>query len=172
MNRILAVACLIIGSTMTVDGQEPQVNAKPELEASTTTSSLGSEPCAYDRCALRFTLGFGSWSVVQGIDSRKVGRLGMFRGPDVAKLVATVPEAAEEARRFQRGYARSSAFLWAGAGLAVIGSGLAAANDGHPAAVGLGFSGVALMTYAAWSHGRSFNQLSRALWLYNRSLTR
>ena len=169
MKRILAVAGLIIAGTMTLDAQESQVSA---MAASTTTQSLSSEPCAYDRCALRFTLGFGSWSVVQGIDSRKVGRLGMFRGPDVAKLVATVPEAAEEARRFQRGYARSSAILWGGAALAVIGSGLAAANDGHPAAIGLGFSGVALMTYAAWSHGKSFNQLSRALWLYNRSLSR
>lgn len=172
MKRILAVAGLIIGSSMPLDAQESQVDAKPELAASTTTNSVGSEPCAYDQCALRFTLGFGSWSVVQGIDSRKVGRLGMFRGPDVAKLVATVPEAAEEARQFQRGYARSSAILWGGAALAVVGSGLAAANDGHPAAVGLGFSGVALMSYAAWSHGKSFNRLSRALWLYNRSLSR
>jgi hypothetical protein len=172
MNRILAVACLMLGSSMTLDGQQSENGAIPKLAAPASTRSAIPERCDYDRCALRFTLGFGSWSVVQGIDSRRVGRLGMFRGPDVANLVATVPEAAEEARRFQQGYARSSAFLWGGAALAVIGSGLAAGNDGHPLAVGLSVSGVVLMTYGAWSHGRSFNQLSRALWLYNRSLSR
>ena len=172
MKRLFAAACLMIGSAMTLDGQESENGAIPKRAAPATTQSPGQEACDYDRCALRFTLGFGSWSVVQGMDSKKVGRLGMFRGPDVAKLVATVPEAAEEARRFQQGYARSSAFIWGGAALAVIGSGLAAGNDGHPVAVGLSVTGVVLMTYGAWSHGRSFNQLSRGLWLYNRSLSR
>ena len=172
MKRILAVACLMIGSTMPLDGQEPESGSLPSGAAPATIHAGGSEPCDYDRCALRFTLGFGSWGIAQGMESRSVGKLGMFRGPNVANLVATVPEAAEEARRFQRGYARSSAFLWGGAALAVIGAGLAAGNDGHPVALGLSVSGAALMTYGAWRHGRSFNQLSRALWLYNRSLSR
>ena len=172
MKRILAVACLMIGSTMPLDGQESESGGLPSRAAPATAHSEGSEACDYDRCALRFTLGFGSWSIVQGMDSRNVGRLGMFRGPKVANLVATVPDAAEEARRFERGYARSSALLWGGAAITVIGAGLAAGNDGHPVAMGLSVSGAALMTYGAWRHGRSFNHLSRALWLYNRSLGR
>ena len=172
MKRILAAACLIIASTMTLDAQALANGEVPNVAASPLTQSSGTEPCDYDRCALRFSLGFGSWSIVQGMEGKKLGRLGMFRGPNVANLVAAVPEAAEEARRFQRGYARSSALLWGGAALTAIGAGLAAGNDGHPVALGLGVSGAALMTYGAWRHGTSFNQLSRALWLYNRSLSR
>lgn len=172
MKKILVAACLLTGHTMTLEAQKPLAGAAQRLAVSNPTEPPTAEACDYDRCSLRFTLGFGSWSVVQGIDNKKVGRLGMFRGPSVEKLVEAVPEAADEARRFRRGYATSSAFLWGGAAITVLGSALAAGNDGNPIAVGLTLSGLGMMTYGAWSHGKSFNSLSRSLWLYNRSLKR
>jgi hypothetical protein len=172
MKRTTFIACLLLGQAMTADGQQPGTPAGQQLAASGKSQPTAADQCNYDRCALRFTLGFGSWSVVQGIDSRKVGRLGMFRGPNVERLVMAVPEAASEARRFRRGYARSSALLWGGAALVLIGTGVAADNDGNAMAIGLGATGLAAMAYGAWSHGNSFNRLSRSLWLYNRSLQR
>ena len=171
MKRILAVAAMLLGNAMTIDGQETPAVISQQVVAGRSTASAPAD-CDYDRCSLRFTLGFGSWSIVQGAEEKKVGRIGAFRGPDVAKLVATVPEAAEEARRFRKGYSRSSAMIWGGSALTLLGVGLAAGNDGNPVAVGLGVAGAAAMTYGAWNHGISFNHLSRALWLYNRSLRR
>ena len=127
MKSTVIVVCLLIAGARIMNGQESIASTEHEPAARRSIDQSAREACDYDRCALRFTLGFGSWSILQGIDNRKVGRLGMFRGPNVEKLVQSVPEAAEEARRFRRGYAQASTLIWGGAALAVAGSGLAAA---------------------------------------------
>jgi hypothetical protein len=171
MKRTLAVAALLLGNAMTIDGQEARVEVSQQVAARGSAGAMPAD-CDYDRCSLRFTMGFGSWSVLQGAEAKRVGRISGFQVPDIARLVETVPEASEEAKSFRRDYRRSMAMIWGGSALTLLGVGLAAGNDAHPLAVGLSLGGVAAMTYGAWGHGRSFDHLSRSLWLFNRSLRR
>ncbi|MEJ7759569.1 MAG: hypothetical protein WKF55_08235 [Gemmatimonadaceae bacterium] len=130
------------------------------------------QACDYDRCALRFTLRMGSWRVVQGADDRKVGEFTLFTGTDLSSLMTSVPEAADEARRFKRSHRASSSALWGGAVVSVIGIGISVANHGNNLALGAAVAGVAVSTYGGWRHSKSFDLLSRSIWLYNRSLGR
>lgn len=130
------------------------------------------ESCDYDRCALRLTLRMGTWRIVQGVENRKVGEFGLFIGTDISPLMKSVPEAADEARRFKRSYRVSSSAIWGGALVSLIGIGVAVANNGNHWALAAATAGVAVSTYGGWQHGKSFDLLSRSIWLYNRSLQR
>jgi hypothetical protein len=129
-------------------------------------------PCDYDSCALRLTLGFGGMHVMQGVSDKKIGDIGYFSAPDIEKLVHEVPEAADAARQFRSSYRASSVLVWAGGLVAATGVGFATANNGHSVALGVGATGLAVMAYGVYRHGRSFDLLSRSIWLYNKSLKR
>jgi hypothetical protein len=138
-------------------------------------SNADSKPaaaCDYNRCALRFTLGWGNWRIVQGADNLKLGDVGFLTGFNLEPLVKDVPEAAQAAREFRSSYRRSSALIWGGAIVSTVAVGVAAGTHGNPAALTVGVGGLAAMAYGTWLHGKSFDLLSRSMWIYNRSLQR
>lgn len=171
MKQILAgfLLWVVVVGTATAQQRRPESsNLGPMAAPRSATES----PCDYDRCALRFTQGFGGWRLVQGATDKKIGDLGYFSGPDIEQLVRDVPEASEAARKFRSTYRVSSALLWGGGLIAATGVGFATANNGDHAAIGIGAAGLAIMAYGVYRHGQSFDLLSRSIWLYNRSLKR
>ncbi len=128
------------------------------------------QPCDYDRCALRLTKKFASWNVSQGVQEAPVAELGWFKAPKLEPLMAAVPNAAAEATKFQRQYTRSSALVWAGSAVAIVGAGVSAAQGGQSFATTVSATALAAVLYGSWRQGNSLNTLSRAIWLYNREL--
>lgn len=150
---------------------------QPETQSSSLVTMEGNKPvteapCDYDKCALRLTLGLGSWKLVQGADAKKIGELGYFSGPNIERFVRDDPKAVETARQFRSSYRVSSGLVWGGGLIATGGVGFATANNGSHAAIGVGVTGLAILAYGVWRHGKSFDLLSQTVWLYNRSLKR
>ena len=171
MKQLLAGFLLVA----VVDGVAAAQQRAPETSKFVTVTdarSATNAPCDYDKCALRFTLGFGGVHVVQGASDKKIGDVGYFTAPDIEKLVREVPDAAETARQFRSSYRASSALVWGGGLVAATGVGFATANNGHSAALGVGVTGLSILAYGVYRHGRSLDLLSRSIWLYNRSLKR
>jgi hypothetical protein len=159
-------------SLTTALAQPPEDRLVPPDRTLANGATTMDPSCNYDRCALRLTLNFGTWKIVRGVEGVQVGTLGLLRAPNLEPLVAEVPEAAREARELRRSYARSSALLWGGAGIAALGSIAAIGQSGHAAGVAVGFGGVAIMLLGARQYGKSVDVVSRSIWLYNRSLSR
>lgn len=128
--------------------------------------------CDYDTCALRLKSTVGPWKIVRGSSGQEVGTLGMLQPPDLAALVAGVPDAAAEARAAQRSYRRSAAALWGGSALAVVGVLFAVGSDMHVVGTTIGSVGVVGMVIGSLQHPRSIDMLSKSIWLYNRALSR
>lgn len=173
MNRLLlpfSIVC-VFAATSTLGAQERFAQSPTETKMTEGTPASDTA-CNYDRCALRFTLSFGTWRVVQGSAGTKLGDLGFLSAPDVESIVRDVPEAADLAKQFRSTYRTSAAFVWGGALVAIVGGGLAAANDGNHSAVAIGIGGLGALAYGGWRHGKSVDLLSRSIWLYNRSLKR
>src|SRR6202022_2577825 len=75
---------------------------------------------SYDQNALRLEGNFGEVSIVRGIDGTVIGKIGVFRGIDVARVVERSPNAVTEAREFQRNYRPGTIAL--GLGLISLGA--------------------------------------------------
>jgi len=127
--------------------------------------------CDYDTCALRLKSVLLGWEIVRGLDGKAVAGLGI-RPPDVASLVAGVPEAAAQARIAQKRYARSSAMIWAGAVLSVTGIALHLGSNMNVAGPAVEGIGIVSLLLGSVLHPRDIDLLSKSIWLYNRELKR
>jgi hypothetical protein len=134
-------------------------------------TSEGGGPCDYNACALRLKSTWGPWEIVRGLDGKTVATLGI-RPPDLASLVADVPEAAEQARLAQRRYARTSAMIWAGAVFAVIGIALDIGSDMHLVGRTVGAIGIGSLMFGGYEHPKNIDLFSKSIWFYNRALKR
>jgi hypothetical protein len=172
MNRHTVVSMLIVGLATPVSAQLAAPTGGSGVAATSSAPSRIVEECDYDSCSLRVTLRMTGWALVQGKDSRRIGNLGMFSGANVENLVRTVPEAADQARRFRRSHRQSTAMIWGGVIAAVAGTAIATRDEGNAGGVGLTVAGVTLSAVGSWRFGRSFDHLSQSLWLFNRSLKR
>lgn len=126
---------------------------------------------SYDQNALRLDGNFGDVSIVRGIDGTVVGRIGVFRGIDVAKVVETSPNAVTEAREFQRNYRPGTIAL--GLGLISLGASVGASqiqDANHGITTGLSIATIGLITYGGRRLQRAYNALHKSLWWYNRDL--
>ena len=126
---------------------------------------------SYDQNALRLDASFGDVSIVRGVDGQLVGKIGVFRGIDVAKVVETSPKAVSEAKEFQRNYrpghiALALGFITMGASLGA--SRLPDLNRG--VTTGLTIATVGLITYGGTRLQKAYTALHKSLWLYNRDL--
>jgi hypothetical protein len=126
---------------------------------------------SYDQNALRLDANFGDVSIVRGIDGKLVGKIGVFRGIDVAKVVQTSPDAVNEARQFQRNYRPGNIAL--GLGLMTMGAAVGASrihdlNSGIT--TGLSIATVGLIAYGGTRLQKAYTALHKSLWLYNRDL--
>lgn len=126
---------------------------------------------SYDQNALRLDANFGDVSIVRGIDGKLVGKVGVFRGIDVAKVVQASPGAVGEAREFQRNYRPGNIAL--GLGLMTMGATVGASRIpdlNRGITTGLTIATIGLITYGGTRLQKAYTALHKSLWLYNRDL--
>ena len=173
VRSILALAAVF---ALTSRVGQPQAIAKYSSPADGQTSMQTlsqdpSVPCDYDSCALRLQIQKGSWTITRGQQATPVGSIG-FRVPNVASLVAAVPEAVTEAKVFQSSYPRGGIFLVIGGIAALAGFRASGFNGDHPGAYAVGVAGTVLLFYGAHKQQHALNALNNAIWLYNRGLNK
>jgi hypothetical protein len=173
---VRTVLALAVAFALTSRVGLTQATAKSSLPADGEASvqTVLQDPlvaCDYNSCALRLQIQKGSWTITRGQQATPVGRIG-FRVPNVAALVATVPEAVTEARIFQSSYPRGGVLLVIGGIAALAGFKISGFNGDHPGAYAVGVAGTVLLFYGAHKHQLALNALNNAIWLYNRGLNK
>jgi len=132
---------------------------------------LMGQTTSYEENALRIENQRGDMLVVRGANGDPVGKIGVFRGLDLARLVASSEKAAAEARKFARDYRPGT--LLAAAGIATLGLafGVARIQDVNSGiTIGLTLTGIALVGYGAGRLENAYNALERSFWWYNHDL--
>ena len=173
MKRALFLLSLVVGIPASAVGQASvEQNTSTPMVTRMDQTARAEAACDYDTCALRLKSTVGPWKIVRGWNGQEVGELGMLRPPNLAALVADVPEAAAQARAAQRNYRRTAATLWGGSVLAGVGLLFAVESDMPVVGTALGSVGIAGMVIGSIQHATSIDMLSKAIWLYNRALNR
>lgn len=127
----------------------------------------------YDDNALRADQSRGTIRIVRGVSGTVVGKTGVFRGLDLARIVSESPNAVTEAKVFQRDYVPGT---WiASLGIATLGAAIGASrihdiNQVIP--TGLTVASVALITYGGSRLENAYRALGKSIWWYNRDLTK
>lgn len=132
---------------------------------------LMGQATSYEDNALRIETQRGDMLVVRGANGNPVGKIGVFRGLDVAGFVASSEKAAAEARKFARDYRPGT--LLASAGIATLGLafGVARIQDVNSGiTIGLTLTGIGLVAYGAGRLENAYNALERSFWWYNHDL--
>lgn len=131
------------------------------------------EGMSYDDNALRVEGHVGDVRIVRGAQGTVLGKIGVFRGLDVAKLVSTSEKATIEAKNFARDYGPGT---WlTSLGIATLGAAIGASriNDVNSSiTTGLMLAGTGLIVYGGGRLQNAYNALSRSVWWYNRDLNR
>jgi len=136
----------------------------PERAADSTHS--------YGAGALRFESSWGNVRIIRGADGPVVGTVGWFRDFDLTQLLASSPSAVAEARVYQTDNFRGSIVGGIGAATTLVGVLVAANSSNNASSPVLVIAGVSAMVWGAQHLSTSYSALSRALWWYNRDLTR
>jgi hypothetical protein len=125
--------------------------------------------CTWDRCALRVQhRTFGGPRLVRGSDGVKVAGLGWFP-PALPFLAQRSDSAAVHYDAFRARHTAGNVLVLVAMGAFIAGYAIARdGNDGAGAAVLIGGLTVGLVGVAVTASGQ--NELSRAVWWYNRSL--
>ena len=127
---------------------------------------------AYDAQALRFESSWGSADIIRGAKGEVVGTVGWFRHYDVEKLVQSSPQAVAAARDFRVANFRGSLVSTIGASLVAIGIAVATNNSNNASTPVLIIAGAGGIGWGLQKINSSYAALSRALWWYNRDLSR
>ena len=127
---------------------------------------------SYDARALRFESSWGNVRIIRGADGPVLGTVGWFRDFDLTQLLASSPPAVAEVRVFQTDNFRGSLVGGIGAATTLVGVLVAANRSNNAASPVLVIGGVSAMVWGAQHLSMSYSALSRALWWYNRDLTR
>jgi hypothetical protein len=127
---------------------------------------------SYDTQALRFESRWASANIIRGASGSVVGTAGLFRDFDVEKLVASSPQAAIEARSFKANNIRGSVVGGLGATTVVVGAILTSNSSNNAASPILMVAGGIATAWGIQHLNIGYSALSRALWWYNRDLTR
>ena len=136
----------------------------PERAADSTHS--------YGAGALRVESSWGNVRIIRGADGPVVGTSGWFRDFDLTQLLASSPSAVAEARVYQTDNFRGSIVGGIGAATTLVGVLVAANSSNNASSPVLVIAGVSAMVWGAQHLSTSYSALSRALWWYNRDLTR
>jgi hypothetical protein len=132
----------------------------------------GPMTCDYNTCALRTKISWGTLLILRGEDETRVEKLVMFRTAKVQSLVATSPEAATEARAFERNYLPGQISQFIGAFLLVFSAATAGGDGSAVVPISGVVVGSASLFYGVFRSVRATNSLHKTIWLYNRSLQR
>ena len=145
--------------------------------ASMVEAQVSDPAAAYDTRALRLESRPGSWLLLRGREGEVVGSINAFRGAvDLPAVLGSSPEAVREARVFAETYRRGGVLLGLGIGIFGVGGGIARIDQlGSAASVSATIAataGVFLAAYGARYLYQASSALSKAVWWYNRDLTR
>jgi hypothetical protein len=127
---------------------------------------------SYDAQALRFESRWGSADIIRGANGPVIGTAGLFRDFDVTQLVGSSPQAVTEARAFKTNNFRGSLVGGLGAATVVVGAILTSNSSNNAASPILIVAGAVAVAWGAQHLNRGYSALSRAVWWYNRDLTR
>ena len=139
----------------------------------TGASAMAAQESVYDENALRVESRQGNLRIVRGVEGIVVARAGILHGPKVADLVIRSDSALAEAKVFERDYDPGQWVL--GLGIATLGAaiGTSRIHDINPAIQGsLTAASFILLAYGGSKLDSAYRALSRAIWWYNRDLTR
>ncbi len=125
--------------------------------------------CTYDACALRMRYRFMGARLVQGVEEKPVGSVGLFAGS--MPLLADRSDSAGIYYRAFHSANKSSSWLLLG-GVAAFATGfVVAVSDGEHAVVTVSFvAGLGLLTGGLVRSSQAQERLSKAVWWYNRAL--
>ena len=134
-------------------------------------SSASAQTCTYDTCALRVE----GREVKRGLDGARVGRLGLFRAPQLARLPEVPQEARIQFEIFENNFPQAQVLgLASGILVAVAYSeglrGELGSRDEWT--LGLSIAGVVSGIVAAVKTKQAMNGLSRGIWFYNRQFVK
>jgi hypothetical protein len=127
---------------------------------------------SYDTRALRFESSWGNVRLIRGADGPVIGTGGWFRDFELEKLLASSPSAAAQARVYQSDNFRGYLVGGIGAATTVIGILVTANSSNNASSPVLIIGGIGAMVWGAQHLSKSYSALSRALWWYNRDMTR
>lgn len=132
--------------------------------------------CTYDTCALRLReTFFGGSSVVQGLQARRVARLGIF-APHVDVLASANDSAKAHYLAFRTQQNRGAGLLLVGLVSAGVVGALAYDEQHFQDNKGLVIgSAVVSVTFTIWGGAKQIsarNHLQQSIWFYNRDLPR
>ena len=131
----------------------------------------------YDSRSLRLETRPADWVLIRGREGKVVGSINAFRGSlDLPEIFSTSPEAVREARVFTDSYKKGGVLVGVGIGLFGVGGGIASIDNIQPAAsvsaAVAATAGVVLAAYGTRYLYKASSALSKAVWWYNRDLTR
>jgi hypothetical protein len=134
---------------------------------------MAAQESPYDENALRVESRQGNLRILRGADGTVVASAGILHGPRLAHLVSSSEKALGEAKVFERDYDPGQ---WlAGLGVATLGAAIGATRiqDVSPVIqVGLYATSFVTIGYGAKKLDSAYRALSKAIWWYNRDLTR
>jgi hypothetical protein len=149
--------------------------AKGTASAAVVASKLPSakdSTRSYDAQALRFETRWGNVSVIRGAGNSVVGTGGWFRDPGLDGMLGSSPHAVTELRGYKTNNFRGSLAAGAGALASFVGIVVAANGSNDASSPILVIGGISGMVWGAQHLSMSYSALSRALWWYNRDLSR
>ena len=176
----LRIVLALVVSALVAGSLAAQTNGHPSATNRTPTSAtaVAAPPAhidsatVYDSQALRFESSWGNANIIRGAKGEVVGTVGWFRDFDVEKLVQSSPEAAAAAKDFRVSNYRGSLVSSIGASLVAIGIVVATNNSNNASTPVLIIAGAGGIGWGLVHINASYSALSRALWWYNRGLSR
>lgn len=174
---LILCAALMAGATAEAGAQVKETEETAARPAAASSSRSIPERAtdstrSYGAGALRFESSWGNVRIIRGADGPVVGTSGWFRDFDLTQLLASSPSAVAEARVYQTDNFRGSLVGGIGAATTLVGVLVAANRSNNASSPVLVIGGVSAMVWGAQHLSTSYSALSRALWWYNRDLTR
>lgn len=131
------------------------------------------QDASYEQNALRYYDSQGNIKIVRGISDSVVGSIGTFRRGNLSELVSSSANALKEAKVFESNY-RKGAWV-AAAGVLVLGAWIGTTqvdqmNPGVRTTLLLG--GFVALAVGATRLEAAYQALSKAIWWYNRDLSK
>ncbi len=173
---------LLVGATVSAAtaGAQSTSHAAPSVansESGSVTGSARTGPASdssrsYDAQALRFESRWGKADIIRGANGPVIGTAGLFRSFDVTQVVGSSPQAVAAAREFKTNNFRGSLVGGLGATTVVVGAILTSNSSNNAASPILIVAGSVAVAWGVQHLNMGYSALSRALWWYNRDLTR
>ncbi|HEX9310506.1 MAG TPA: hypothetical protein VF887_06825 [Gemmatimonadaceae bacterium] len=175
--RALMIGAFFVAATAGAQtgGRTAPSAGAPELGKSLSSAhatSVYDSTRRYDAQALRFESHWGSADIIRGASDSVVATVGWFRSFDIEKMVASSPRAVTEAHAFETNNFRGS--LVAALGGATLTAGILVASNmsNNASSPVLIIAGAGAVAWGLQHVSLSYAALARAMWWYNRDLSR